>query len=501
MNEPHGQTVNGVPMHDVPQRLAYPKRVFLIIGNEFCERFNFYGLRTILTIYLTDKLGYSADDATVLYHVYIMLVYFMCIFGGILSDTWLGKFNTILYLSIVYSIGSVIVSVGAIPIGFSPKAALYIGLALISVGSGGIKPCVSAFGGDQFKLPEQAAQVAKYFSLFYFSINAGSLVSTTLTPVLREDVHCFGETSCYSLAFGVPAVLMILSILFFLIGKSSYTYVKTSSENMIIKMFKCICHAIVTKRREGKRSPHKNLLDYSIDKYGAELVGDIRTLKKILILYLPLPLFWSLFDQQGSRWTLQAKHMNGDLGFYTIKADQIQLMNPLMILTFIPAFEAIVYPFLNKIGLGRPLQRLTIGGLLAGASFFLSALVEFWIESSDEKSVNLLWQVPQYVVITMGEVMFSVTGLSFSYDQAPESMRSVVQAFWLLTVAFGNVIIVYISGMRFFESQAFEFILFGSLMFLDMFLFAFIARSFKSSTTNEAQQTMYLNNIEEKSSA
>lgn len=75
-----------------------------------------------------------------------------------------------------------------------------------------IKPCVAAFGGDQFKLPEQAAQVATFFSLFYFSINAGSLISTTITPMLRSDVHCFGENDCYSLAFGVPAVLMITAI-------------------------------------------------------------------------------------------------------------------------------------------------------------------------------------------------------------------------------------------------------------------------------------------------
>lgn len=87
-----------------------------------------------------------------------------------------------------------------------------MGLLLIGCGSGGIKPCVSAFGGDQFKLPEQLGQMATFFSLFYFAINAGSLVSTFLTPILREDVHCFDEKDCYSLAFGVPGVLMIFSI-------------------------------------------------------------------------------------------------------------------------------------------------------------------------------------------------------------------------------------------------------------------------------------------------
>lgn len=139
----------------------------------------------------------------------------MCIFGGILSDVWLGKFRTIFILSIIYAIGCFVISISAVPsapILMSPKAALIIGLLLVAIGSGGIKPCVSAFGGDQFKLPEQAAQLATFFSVFYFSINFGSLISTALTPVLRANVHCFGDDTCYSLAFGVPAVLMIVSV-------------------------------------------------------------------------------------------------------------------------------------------------------------------------------------------------------------------------------------------------------------------------------------------------
>lgn len=171
-------------------------------------------------IYLTDKLGYTDDDATSLYHGFGMTVYFMCIFGGIISDVWLGKFKTILSLSMIYAIGSSVVSLSSIStLNLSPKIFLMIGLILIAVGSGGIKPCVVAFGGDQFKLPQQAAQIATYFSLFYFSINSGSLISTTLTPIFRKDVHCFGSDDCYPLAFGVPAALMIMSI-----GKLEHEY-------------------------------------------------------------------------------------------------------------------------------------------------------------------------------------------------------------------------------------------------------------------------------------
>lgn len=167
----------------------------------------------ILVFYMKQKLDLDDDSATLLYHSFQMLVYFMCTIGAIISDTWLGKFKTIFFLSIVYSAGSLLISFGAIPGGpLSPHITLYAGLLMIAVGSGGIKPCVAAFGGDQFSLPEQAKQLALFFSLFYFSINAGSLISMSLTPILREDVHCFGDNDCYSLAFGVPAILMITAL-------------------------------------------------------------------------------------------------------------------------------------------------------------------------------------------------------------------------------------------------------------------------------------------------
>ena len=87
-----------------------------------------------------------------------------------------------------------------------------IGLLVIAVGTGGIKPCVSAFGGDQFVRPQQDRQLEQFFSIFYFAINVGSLISTFLTPILREDVKCFGQQFCFPLAFGVPAILMIVAV-------------------------------------------------------------------------------------------------------------------------------------------------------------------------------------------------------------------------------------------------------------------------------------------------
>ncbi|EDV45753.1 peptide transporter family 1 isoform X2 [Drosophila erecta] len=666
------------------KKLPYPKSVFFIISNEFCERFNYYGMRTVLVLYLSRVLGYSNDTATVVFHIFTMFVYFLCVFGAIISDSWLGKFKTILYLSLVYICGSVLLTLGAIgPLNLPMETFTMLGLALIALGSGGIKPCVSAFGGDQFKVPEQVKQITSFFSLFYFSINAGSLISTSVTPILREDVSCFGDINCYPLAFGVPAVLMIVSVIIFVLGRSLYK-MKPPAGNMVVLVSSTICTAITTKCKEKKTNPREHWLDYADGKYDRQLIDDVKVLMRVLFLYLPLPVFWALFDQQGSRWTFQATRMDGDMGSWDIKPDQLQVLNPLLILLFIPLYDVAFYPVLRLVGIRRPLQKLTMGGILAGIAFIISGVVElklektypdlpysqniqlrifnadkcdyrftsnipgmedvtvhsldaytykdinapgslsmtysltstsndcdisavdisevltdktawslflnplnktklYWEEDFVDKpsesyplirnvanvpqglsiiwksvskgevaynelanetllkrvasadydvqvdgkpvgtfnvhtggvytllirennnnyeanlvqvtnpnSMNILWLVPQYVVMTLGEVMFSVTGLEFSYAQAPPSMKSVLQACWLLTVAFGNVIVVIIAEAALFESQASEFFLFSGLMFADMLIFMVMAYYYVPNDPNKEEEAQPL---------
>lgn len=162
--------------------------------------------------------------------------------------------------------------------------------------------------------------------------------------------------------------------------------------------------------REGHRNPRDNLLDYSIEKYGEHLVNDIRSLKRMLVLYLPLPIFCALWVQRGSRWTFQAKQMNGDLGFYTLKPDQIQVAEPLLILILIPIFETVIYPILTRLGIRQPLQKMVIGGIFMAISFVFAGLVQFRIEASPLSTVHVLWQLPQYLAMTIGDIMFDLMG-------------------------------------------------------------------------------------------
>lgn len=651
-------------------KTGFPTSIYYIVGNEFCERFSYYGMKAILILYLTRVLALGDNTATAAFHSFSMLCYFTPLLGAMLADGWLGKYRTILYVSMIYCAGNVIVSITSLrPLGAGEVAGPAIGLFLIALGTGGIKPCVSAFGGDQFT-SDQSHLLQSFFSVFYFAINAGSLLSMLITPVLRGDVKCFKD-DCYPLAFGVPALLMIMAILLFWCGRHKYKRVPLTG-NIIWQVLKAMNYALKQKiTTKGEKKAH--WMDWAGDKYDAQLIQDIKALCKVLFMFLPLPVFWTLFDQQGSRWVLQAGEMDGDAGFLgTIKPDQMQALNPLFIILLIPLFEGVVYPLFKR---PKPLKRMCAGMFLAMVAFVFAGFLQMKIQSeeitkdsppsgqanlqvinslncpvmvsvtnnnitvgshqhsteqhlsvaknttlfitpsatcnnlprktseipldlkekqwynfvvsgvrnqtighlvkqnvtpplpgksklcivllplsTDDKSfdvflnkdriqesvlvlgesnctvisadhykltvqgrnsskvyvssdiavknggiytavvqksgeqsaagvevtlyedltarnVSMLNQIPQYFVITSGEILFSVTGLEFAYSQAPASMKSCLQAAWLMTVAFGNLIVVIVAESHIFTNQTTEFFFFAGMLFVVMLVF------------------------------
>lgn len=621
-----------------------------------------------------------------------MLCYFTPIFGAMLADSLLGKFNTILYVSILYAAGNVVLALAATPPLHFPMFAISIlGLVLIALGTGGIKPCVSAFGGDQFDHDQVRAR-ERFFFIFYFAINAGSLISTYVTPILRGNVKCFGSSTCFPLAFGVPAIIMVASIILFVCGKPLYR-INPPQGNLVVKVVSCISRAI--KNKYSKTSPPRgNWLDYAEDKYDHQFISDVRATLRVMYLFLPLPFFWALFDQQGSTWTHQATQMSGQLSpVYSIQPDQMQVVNPLLILILIPVFDSGIYPLFTRCGfLTRPLKRMFAGGILAVVAFVVAGFIQIKIESTlprlptaghiemtfmnslpcdisvfsinpplnstinigksenvkldidimssinisllpqcnniktknvslnvmestsygvflthvnDEieilestqvkskrkdgdgsfriaynlalisdavnfeltsgsknytipitsninfteyfpvspmeyelwlvhnnseartfsnflgkvaiesgavytlaltldptqknassyviytevvpNPVHMLWQVPQYVIITAGEIMFSITGLEFSYSQAPASMKSVLTAAWLLTTAFGNLIVIIIEEIPTQSSQSTMFFIYAGSLFVVMALFALMCRTYEYVTPSNEE--------------
>jgi dipeptide/tripeptide permease len=198
-----------------------PAAIPYIVGNEAAERFNYYGLRAILTTFMvaqfynpsgsTDPSVVQVAEATAnaKTHDFVAMSYLLPMFGGMASDWFLGKYKTILYLSIVYAIGNLTLAT------FTTQESFFTaGLMLIALGAGGIKPCVSANVGDQFDDTNQH-MITKAFNAFYMSINAGSLLSILAIPYLNKH---YGAT----VAFGVPAIAMCIAIAFFYAGRNKY---------------------------------------------------------------------------------------------------------------------------------------------------------------------------------------------------------------------------------------------------------------------------------------
>jgi dipeptide/tripeptide permease len=674
---------------DVPTRSKFPISVILVVLSELCERFSYFGINTILIIYLKNYLDLSENTSTALYHGFATLCYITPVLGAIIADSYIGQYKTIVYFTIVYFLGEFLLtfmSVGAV---FKPNLAVtIIGLLLIAIGDGCISSCVSAFGAKQFA-SDQVHYVDRYFSAYFFIYNLGALIGIIVTPILRNDVKCFNG-DCYMFAFAVPTLFMLLSLVLFVCGTTMYKAEEKPTENLFKNVAHCICHALKAKFKNYKEEKNvltgkSNWLDYSHDKFDVQFVDDVKCIVKVVCMFIPVPVFWALFEQQHTRWTLQASKLNtyvtSDYS-YALKPEQIQVVNPLMMIVLIPVFDYVIYPLLGKFNLlQKDLSRMAFGMFLGFIAFVFSAMLELKIQHSyvshnlnsqigfvnlvpcklnlithnrtieikygeqyampyedidhdriefkcanstkpalfivnpktntksyknyyvaygnasgnldfnniqsslvkrpvglsevrfyslvnginkihvnsdhvhfdfkmepllanvnstsnynlidsgiyalamvtdlkaifslnstymvlngarytfitfnntltnkvdiielvdlQEYKISIVYQLVPYFFITTGEIMFSVSGLVFAYSQAPNSMKSIFQAVWLLTQGYGNLLVAIIAESHLVHDQFYEYVLFAGLMLLTTIIFIWISYAYKEPT-------------------
>lgn len=424
-----------------------PAGIPYIIGNEAAERFSFYGMRAILVVFMTQYL-LNADgtedmmgeaEAKGWYHLFVSAVYFTPLLGALLSDGILGKYRTIILLSLVYVLGHFALAIDHTRLG------LAIGLGLIAVGAGGIKPCVSAHMGDQFGKSSQHL-LSRAFSWFYFSINLGAFASMLATPWLMEH---YGPVP----AFGVPGVLMLIATLVFWSGRKRFVHIPPSGMHFVREV----------------------------------LSGDgLRVLGRLGMIYLFIAVFWSLFDQTGSAWVLQAQKMNHELFGINILPAQIQAANPLLVMVLIPLFSYRLYPAISRYWMLTELRKISVGMFITVLAFAISTWIQMQIDQGGTPSIG--WQLLAYLVLTSAEVMVSITALEFSYTQAPRTMKSFVMAFFMMSIALGNLLT---SAVNFFIQNSdgsnklagaayYEF--FTLLMLATAVLFVLVAYRYKGET-------------------
>jgi POT family proton-dependent oligopeptide transporter len=390
-----------------------PPGIPWIIGNEAAERFSFYGMRAILTVFMAQYLwlldgpgGTPLPDTTVKahYHNFVAWVYFTPLLGALLSDIFLGKYRTIILLSLVYCAGHAALAC----MGYFGHSGwwLFAGLGLICLGSGGIKPCVSAHVGDQFG-PGNQNLLTRIYNWFYFSINLGSFISSLLTPWVLE---WYGP----HWAFGIPGVLMAVATFLFWMGRRKFVHVPPGGSNFFRELIS----------RDG-----------------------LIAVAKLIPFFLFFVAFWALFDQTGSSWVLQAGQMDREFLGKVWLESQIQALNPVLVLAFIPIFTFFVYPTINRFFPLSPLRKIAIGLFVGSSAFAVVTYSQSLIDAGRE--VSIAWQFLAYGLITAAEVMVSIVGLEFAYTQAPRTMKSLIMSIFLLSVFGGNILVSQIN--RFIE--------------------------------------------------
>jgi proton-dependent oligopeptide transporter, POT family len=462
-----------------------PPGIPFIVANEFAERFCYYGINSILSIYMVHHLHFPESQATIWQSLFKFGAYFFPIFGAILSDVFWGKFRTIMTLAMFYCAGCAVVALGHGPL------YLGLGLFLMAFGTGGIKPCVSTNVGDQFTTRNQHL-ISKAFSYFYFSINLGSSISIYYCEVWLDT---YGPT----VAFGIPALAMLLATAVFWLGRKRFVVVQPAmsrGRNLGAIVFALGFMPVlgITMLVYFGAGRIESIADYRIIFAVGVLLAQLALLiflclksplRKVLpaefiawldqsftgdslwlvlklacVYYVFVAIFWSLWEQSnGQTWTLQAtsdlmdKHLFGflqgvpllgALAGYEMLPAQIQVVNGLFILIMIPLFTFGVYPLWQRFFKITALRKICVGLFVIASSYLIIAWIEDRIMHGH--SVSVWWQILAYGVLSASEVLISITGLEFAYSQAPLKMKSfMMAAMYLFSVSFGQVLTIAVN--------------------------------------------------------
>ncbi|HZL42611.1 MAG TPA: MFS transporter [Verrucomicrobiae bacterium] len=423
-----------------------PPGILYIVGNEAAERFSYYGMNSVLvpfmTKYMLDSAGHSAvmsdAQANTWYHSFTFLAYSLPIVGAFLADAVLGKFTTVFILSIVYCFGHFALALNETWHG------MLLGLGLIALGSGGIKPCVSALVGDQFG-PANQHLLPRVYSWFYFSINFGSAYSTILIPALLVR---YGPR----VAFGTPGIFMVLATIIFWFGRKKFAHIPpVGIRNYVREIFQ---------------------------------PSHLKALGNLVVLMPFAAVFWSLWQQNFSSWVEQADKMDRHLFGREWLPAQIQTVNPIFILIMLPLFSYVLYPAINKVFTLTPLRKIGIGLFTVVFAFLIAAWIQVRIDAGQHP--NISWQILGFVVLTAAEVLVSVTHIEFAYTQAPRKMKSLVMCTYLGSISLGNLFTAGINALLqkgVLKLQgANYFLFFAAVMFAAAVLFVFVAGAYRGKT-------------------
>lgn len=391
----------------------HPTGFWFIFWGELAERCAFYGIRTLLFLYLTTVLAFSDAYATQVSSTFKAGCYLSPLLGGFLADRFLGKYWTIVGFSVPYVCGMLLMGVGT-------EYAVYGGLALLALGSGTIKPNISTLMGLTYdeRRPGDTKIRDDAFYMFYFAINLGAVISSYLLPIVAKPTGAFGDRG-YFVAFMITAGLMGLALALFASGKRHYAHEQVRDREPL--------------------TPEQRKEQWTV-------------LYQIGGLFLLVSLWWAAYDLKDNIWIAFARDRI-DLQLtetWTLQPNQLIALNPFLILILVPTLN-LFWKAIDPTGTRFPSPRkMFVGFLLMSGTYAVLAGAGYL--SAAGTKVSILWMVAAFVIMTVSEVMVSVIGLELAFRAAPPRMKSFVTACWLLTVFVANLLTIPIARLKLYDT-------------------------------------------------
>ncbi|KAH3862535.1 solute carrier family 15 member 4-like isoform X2 [Dreissena polymorpha] len=494
-----------------------------ILVTELCERLTYYSVVANMVLFCTDKLKISSDSASVITLVFSGTVMCIPVVGGIIADSFAGKYNTILGAGLIYILGLFLLPASAIDyrkwfggdedmsLG-TRKTYFFVGLVFVAIGTGGIKANVGPFGAEQIKdLGPDAVQ--SFFNWFYWFINAGAVVAYSGVAYVQQEVG-------FDYGFLIPLLSMLLAIVIFMIAKQKYIHQPT--DGSIVAQSCGVCCQSINK---CKNPSWRNALKENGGSYDHPMVEGVKAVLKVLPVFGIVIIYWAVYSQMSTSLFLQSERMDITVNGAKLPAAILNIFNTLIILVMIPIMDRIVYPTLAKYGKSPThLQRMGIGIFLVALSMVYAGIIEI-IRKKDMENhgfisqelsgstfnaskISMFAQVPEFALIGGSEVFASISGLEFAYTQAPEFMQGLIMGLFLMTSGIGSyvasLIVTIVQSWRTSESSDWfpeeandghmEYMLFllAVLSLLSLVAFIFVAKWYKYKQPHFEGETVVL---------
>ncbi|KAJ3703512.1 hypothetical protein LUZ61_007217 [Rhynchospora tenuis] len=486
--ENHNEEI-GTSTSVLKQQTGGWKASSLILFTELCLSIAIFGILKNLVVYLKTEL--LEDNVTAAAHAstWSGTYFFAPLIGAYLSDSYWGNYLTIMGFCIINFAGMVAFTLSTTLsiLKYSPFFT-FLGLYMISIGSGSTQPCLSAFGADQFATTDRKAK-ASFFSWYYLSMKIGLVFSSIVIVWIQDN---YGWT----IGFSIPTVLSGAACVDLMAGSRYYRYCKPSG-SPFTKLFQVIVAAsrkyklnlpeddsllyqangkstIVQENQSSEHTPEFSFLDKAAIVTPSDFsrsgvlnpwrlctmlqVEELKSILRLIPIWATVIFFGSVLSQETSIFVEQGMVMDRHFGSLNIPAASLSTFNVLAVVVFVPIYDKIIVPVAHKItkteGGMSHLQRAGIGLLFSILAMLSAALVERkrlqiakdegLMHQNVAVPMNIFWQIPQYVLVGIGEVFNQIGMLDFFYDQAPDSMRSLCLALALLTMSLGSYITSFI---------------------------------------------------------